>query len=679
MGLRYRIPFKGGKSSYVVEVYRQDYTGEVKELRGASSCFVVSGDDDDFIYKPIRTSTATIQVLDSDLLLDLYSINNQYAPVKLLKDGVLEWTGYIKPEQFTQPYRPTKQNIGVDCVSALASLENIVYKKIDDSGFVTVWQLLKELISSAAGGYRGVYIPHVYGTSSSLSGNVFERMQLAEANFTTDDRTNLEVLEELCKFLGWTVHDIGGYIYFIDSDWKGSYRLYNESLDTYTVAEGNSVMLQDIGYNGADGNTLDIVPGYNKASVKAVNNVFDEVIKNEDFEDLSPFSEVTYLDGSNYIKKQFVNPKWWEIISYNSNKQVINMNNPPNDPNYDCYGAVAMSLAEYKGKKVDGVMVPDVDEYPYEDAIQMRYLSADGDVVISSSDALPVFRMKGATAVWSEGAISINAQIRLELEYRMIGLVDLGRWEEGSYDGEISKLRAILKIGEWYWDGSVWKKSYTTFVVPFVTDGRVDFNAWVSIKDTKTPDMPYKGLNGYVIPLPESPIIGQLEFTMLSYDWSGWGKNEFDVYGCTMKGLSFDYAKKDGINKEGENGDRVYENVVNEAYMSEADEIEFGISSYNADGATYSKVLLDGDWLTDNLYSAVVGEYVRPEELMIRRIVNRYGATKIKLTEAICMTDAISPLTSLSERSMGGKAFRMTSGEWDYEQNRLIVQMQEDV
>ena len=668
MGLRYTIPFKGGKDSYLVEIYREDYSGEAKELRGATSCFVVTGTDDDFMYTPVRTSSATIQVLDSDLLLDLYSINNQYAPVKLFKNGVLEWTGFIKPEQYTQPYRPTPQSIGVDCVSALASLENIEYKRKTDTGFITIWGLLGELISSANGGYRGVYIPEVYGRSSDMSGNVLASMQVAEENFTEDEKTNLEVLEDVCKFLGWTVHDIGGYLYFVDADWRGNYRLYDEELSGYTTVEGNGVMVQDIGYNGADANTLDVVPGYNKASVKAINHVFDEVINNEDYEELKPFSDITYLEGSEFIRKQFVNPKNWEIISYNSNKQVIDMNTPPTDPNYSCYGAVAMSLAEYKGKEVDGIMVPDIDEYPYEDAIQMRYLSADGDVVISSSDALPVFRMKGATAVWSEGAISINASVRVERDYRMIGIKTVN-------EVNLNRLNSILRIGNWYWDGDTWVNSYTTFVLPFVESG----NEWLTIKDTKTPDMPYKGLSGYVIPLPEKPIIGEIEFTMLSYDWSDFLAGLIDIYGVTMKGLSFGYAKKDGIYEEGENGDRVYENTVNEDYMSEADEIEFGISSYNEDGATYSKVLLDGAWLTDNLYCAIVGESVRPEELMIRRIVNRYGATRIKLTEAICMTGAITPLTSLSERSMAGKRFRMTSGEWDYEQNRLIVQMQEDV
>jgi hypothetical protein len=148
--------------------------------------------------------------------------------------------------------------------------------------------------------------------------------------------------------------------------------------------------------------------------------------------------------------------------------------------------------------------------------------------------------------------------------------------------------------------------------------------------------------------------------------------------GYFIKDFTLNYVKKDGVNDEGENGDRVYENMVNETYMSEAEEIEFEIGSYNNDGATYSKALLGNGFLTNNLYCKVVEEMVRPEELLIRRIVNRYGVTKIKLTEALWMTDAITPITILTERTQPGKEFRMTSGTWDYEQCRLTVQIQED-
>ena len=112
--------------------------------------------------------------------------------------------------------------------------------------------------------------------------------------------------------------------------------------------------------------------------------------------------------------------------------------------------------------------------------------------------------------------------------------------------------------------------------------------------------------------------------------------------------------------------------------MSELDEIEFGISSYNEDGATYSKALLNGNFLTNNLYSAIEGTLVRPEEALIRRIINRYRVTKIKLTQVLKNSDLIHPFTVLYDNSMVSKEFMLLSGVWDYEQNTVTLSMIEN-
>lgn len=230
----------------------------------------------------------------------------------------------------------------------------------------------------------------------------------------------------------------------------------------------------------------------------------------------------------------------------------------------------------------------------------------------------------------------------------------------------------VLRIGNNYWNGSEWVENYSTFRVFYNVNTARGFQP---IESNKNADMPYRGLSGHIIELPSDKIlIGDFELTMFLNDPAAG-----IISGYFIKDFKIDYAKKDDVIDEGEDGDRVYENVVNESYMSACDEIEFGIGSYNKDGATYSKALLNDDFLESNLYCAIVSDYIRPEELMIRRIVNRYEVTKIKLTEALMNTDAITPLTILSDTSMVGKKFRLTSGEWDYEQNRLTVQMQEDI
>ena len=121
--------------------------------------------------------------------------------------------------------------------------------------------------------------------------------------------------------------------------------------------------------------------------------------------------------------------------------------------------------------------------------------------------------------------------------------------------------------------------------------------------------------------------------------------------------------------------DRIYENVVNENFINELDEIEFRISSYNNDGACYSKVLLLDEYLKDNLYSSIEKTLIRPEELLIRRIINQYGATKIKLTQVLLNSNSITPLSVLSDNYMKGKRFMIAGGEIDFANEQFTCKM----
>lgn len=664
MGLRYTVKFKDSKNeSYEVRIYREGYTGEPTELVGAPSCFVVSLSDDDFVYTPIRTSSATLRVIDSELLLDLYSINNQYAAVKLYKNGLLEWSGYIKAEQFTQPYVPYPQSISIDCISSISTLENIEYKQKNENGYIHLFELIQYLIESANGGYSGIYMPPVYGED----GNALQNILLAESNFTDGEMNMLEVLEHVCKFLNWTIFDIKGFLFFVDSDWKGEYRLYDGFLDTHTMTRINEVSISDVGYNGSESNTLDIVPGYNKAKVKSINNVFDKVIEEEMFDILEIVQTWTYnggnKDGARRIIRKFKKPERWVMYYYDHNMNPLTFDEAKElDMNTDVVGCVEMTENSYTVEEQDGQYVPAVKEYTWNDLLKVR-LDRYNYVLNAGDDKYKAFTVKGVNSIWKDGAFGVNMQLMYfsDPEFTTVAqtLVD-------------TYLYFMLRIGKNYWNGTSWVENYSLFKIRYnVNTGR----GYQPIESNLNADMPYRGLTGHVVELPSDKVlIGDLEFTMFMNDPAAG-----TISGYIIKGMELDYVKKDGVNTTGQDGDRVYENIVNEAYMSECDEIEFEVGSYNEDGATYSKALLGGDFLTNNLYCAVVDEHIRPEELLIRRIVNRYGETKIKLTEALCMTDEITPISVLKEKTIEEKNFRMTSGEWDYERNRLIIQMQEDV
>lgn len=676
MGQRYGIHFKDyNNDSYEVRIYIAGYSGSVTELRGARSAFVVTGDDEGFVYNPIRTSTATINILDKNLLLDLFSINNQYAPVKLYKNGSLIWTGYITPEQFTQPYLPTVETISVDCVSAISTLENIKYEQQTESGFITAMDLLRYLISSASGGYEYVYIPHVYASSLSAyqSGeNVLDKIELAEENFTSDELMLSEVLTYLMQFFSWTLYDYEGSLYIIDADYTGQYRQYNEELTSYTMASKNSATLQDIGFAG-NNNTIDVLPGFNKVTVKSINNVFDKILEEEDYNLLRQVGGILYSNISNWIsRKKFLSPNIWELFYYNGDGGIVTeLPSDSSDINDKICGAVLLKEASVEGKLTPDGVETEQTEWNWTDSIQMRSITTDGRRAFSGNNT-PILRIKGANAVWAYGAIAISGSARYAYGKGMV------KGFAGYDSKKESSIHCKLRIGKYYWNGLGWTTVDSTFDIPMEAREGSDER---TIKNTKKIDMPYSGLSGYTIVIPDNmTIIGDVEFTMYGIPWSLDISGGIDntIYGIVFKNLKIDYKKKDGIIDEGESGDRVYENVVNEKFMSELDEVEFGISSYNEDGATYSKALLNGGFLTDNLYSSIENRLVRPEESFIRRVINRYRETKIKLTQVIKNDGSIHPFTVLYDKSMVNKRFMVLSGVWDYEQNNIQLTMIEN-
>ena len=139
------------------------------------------------------------------------------------------------------------------------------------------------------------------------------------------------------------------------------------------------------------------------------------------------------------------------------------------------------------------------------------------------------------------------------------------------------------------------------------------------------------------------------------------------------------YKLIDGLEDElSESTDRYYENVVNGEYINELDEIKFKLSSYNNDGLCYGKVLLNDDYLSNNLYSSLYDQLIRPEEHLIKRIIGQYGATKIKLNQ-ILMSDArITPITLLSDKHMPNRKFITTGGELDFKMEQFNCKMVEN-
>lgn len=529
-----------------------------------------------------------------------------------------------------------------------------------------------------------MYLPHVYaGSESDYTAwrNVLQDMTISEQNFFDEDDKPMklkEVLEELCRFLNWTCVDWKGDLYFVDVDHAGDYYKYTLDFSTYTTVRGFTISVQKVTFSG-DNHTLDILGGYNKVTVKTSNYNIGDVFPEEEFNKLKRFGLESKIEKKNHVTlKRFYLPNTYKLYRYEKNNDVPlsdkDLNNYENNPN-DVIGAMLIKRCEYN--MVNGE--PDITNYNWENLIQVRSyrekgFQINGAPILEFANPLPV-------APYADGAISISLSVQVTMNTDLtIGYVKQSGWLD---------MRCSLSIGEDYFDGSDWvKDSSAYFDIEFLLKDYTG-DSFISNVNTKKLSMPYDGLEGRVIPLPEDRILtGAIKFCLYelteNYKHTNTGgKDEIhntanDGYGYYIKDLKMNYKLRDDLSELSDNSDRTYENVINEDYINELDEIEFKISSYNNDGACYSKVMLGDNYLTDNLYSSIEQKLVRPEEHLIRRIINQYGYTKTKLTQVLIDDEVITPITTMTDKFQPNKRFMITGGTIDFAMNQFNCKMIEN-
>lgn len=698
-GLIYTLPFasKDGKV-YEVKIEREGYTGKVTELKGQTSPFTVTIDSEEFIYTPTRFSTATMAIFGGDYLQDLFSTDYRMHRITLYANGVAVWCGFIKPELYTQDYSSDKFNLEINCYSAMSVLEFVEYKQSgEERGFVSLWSLLKKCVEESRGLYTAIYIPHVYSVSQSEYNNwnnPLESMMVSEQNFFDEDDNPMslkEVLEEIMKLMNWTCADWNGELFFIDVDNEdGEYYKYTSEMSSYTQVQADGINVQDIGFAGND-HTLDILPGYNKASIRCSNYPVGDALPKIDFDDFEDIGTVE--DSYTNLFRRFVwkRPNNEKILMNAFQYNYLGDKTPhPIDISKEkelfesgqksqITGAIPQN---YDFIEKDESGNPSRVDWEYKERIVIPLSPNQKDVIFQNPGEYELIKIKGVPSVYnSEGVFAINFSTEVaRITYYNGNQVYADRIK--SYD-----FRFKLRIGNnyyhgrsdgsYYWDNNPdYNPSYPNNLEinwkGEAAQGSADISKYEGTYDlitSRTLNDGLDGLKGYIIKLPDDRIIaGDLELII----YAPRVEMAFTPTLETMYLNSFElnYQKYKDYGKDDDNSDRIYENIVNENYINELDEIEFKISSYNDDGACYSKVTMNNEYLTNNLYCGITASSVRPEEFLIRRIVDHYSAPKIKLTQVIKNAN-IKPYTVLSDKYSVNKKYINAGGDIDYRKNRF--------
>ena len=295
MAIHWQVKFKSlraadGNEDYTVSIYDSDYSGNPIQLKGGAEPFVTQEDDDEDMFAPIRTQSGYIRIVDDGLdangnafnWKDLVPSTDIDRPVVLTNgNNVVLWHGFMQSQNFSGVLygNPQEREFPVQCPLTVLSANDISANEREMKNFGYV---IAQAFSS---------IPTLEFDQFVFQGGADAREWLLKLvdwqNYvTSEDDVNVTarydygiILEDICKFWGWSCRVFRRSVYFSrvdDNDVEPMAlvltlsQLANLTDESGTVTENylSSVSMSGDFFVSVD-NDETMVRGYRKASVHA--------------------------------------------------------------------------------------------------------------------------------------------------------------------------------------------------------------------------------------------------------------------------------------------------------------------------------------------------------------------------------------------------------------------------
>lgn len=256
MAIHWKIPFKSltAGTDYTVNVYDSAFSGTPVVLYGAANPFETQEDDDEDPFTPVRTQSGYLRIVDtgedaSGNAFDWRALTPERTldrPVTLTDgNGDVVWMGFIQPQNYTgQLYGGVQEREfpvmclfsalqGVNVADTPTSMENFAY-------------IIRELVSAAS---HPVAISTYYYHGENAVAKLL--VDVDRTNFATSDGdacSYFSLLEDMCRFWGWTARMVGTEIAFVHGDIHVG--------DTYLEATPDNMTRLASGENAGTGRTI---------------------------------------------------------------------------------------------------------------------------------------------------------------------------------------------------------------------------------------------------------------------------------------------------------------------------------------------------------------------------------------------------------------------------------------
>ena len=501
--------------------YRLLIDGGDTALDGGAVTFETQEDNDAYMFKPVRCQTGAFRYIgknDHATWLGLIPTDALSKTVILQRqqgnNWNTRWQGYIQPQVFENEYPgngTVEHDFSVQCpLSVLDTLDidPSPTTTINSNPTITFGALLQTYVFNRLTGVTiSAYV--MQGTTAVTS----ERLGLKVmwANFLdTDSNNNVvckytckQVLEEFCKFFGYTCRMHGTVVYFTQPTGNNiGFSSYTTLAGTPTAVQRGSFTITDAMLCDTD-NREEIHPGIGKATVRSNINALDNLVE-------IPYDELfDQYNMGNLNATTIVRPvDYFEHDVYNlirvpdSNGGTLAYEN--DTVSLSCLMTTKPGTGSDAGNQkrycrffvyddsdvgeVGGAVPESKTNYAWRKCIELFHSYANG----TPSGNIEMFKISSKQVfVVSDGILYINFKCH----------------QVSAWIIEDNKPYAVcrLKIGNMYWNGLAWTvNSSATFNLKFTAEGA---------RSTRTSinDPQYDGCG---IPITNT-MRGIIEFTIL--------------------------------------------------------------------------------------------------------------------------------------------------------------------
>nr|DAY35028.1 MAG TPA: hypothetical protein [Caudoviricetes sp.] len=240
---------------------------EITLLANPISIEYDSNSDD--VFAPYRCSTMTVRFLQSQYDEELNNAlgNNVFVTLQKEEGGRYKtiWQGFATPNAYNQAFiNVVGDEFELEAQDALSTLKYCKFKRQETKHHLTI----KDYIQLAFYQLNGLFKTCIYPTTP----NNFLDICIPQENWFDEDNeamSYLEILEEICKYLGFTLTTEGESIILLDPhcDEYAQFNLQSGEIQTVTfIRENETLNKEDI---SSDDCNVSLLPSYNKVSLTA--------------------------------------------------------------------------------------------------------------------------------------------------------------------------------------------------------------------------------------------------------------------------------------------------------------------------------------------------------------------------------------------------------------------------